>query len=191
MTAAAAVEDTEVVFEEAVSWLPSHVLNEAILETNNQKDVMKYHQYHRHRSKLPTKPFPPSKSRWRGHDQKPRCWATRGGGMQAFFLDTGKRSSGTGVFLPLTQSPGPNNNYFHSTTRPACSPVLLPSRVVQALNLNVHEIGLHISPRRAVKNNSNTTGRGGELKLLNNKNGKNGNGDPSGTNIFLPDEWIY
>ncbi|XP_052874436.1 uncharacterized protein LOC108468528 isoform X2 [Gossypium arboreum] len=161
MTAAAAVEDTEVVFEEAVSWLPSHVLNEAILETNNQKDVMKYHQYHRYRSKLPTEPFPPSKSRWRGHDQKPRCWATRGGGMQAFFLDTGKKSSGTGVFLPLTQSPGPNNNYFHSTTRPD------------------------------LKNNSNTTGRGGELKLLNNKNGKNGNGDPSGTNIFLPDEWIY
>lgn len=28
----------------------------------------------------------------------------------------------------------------------ACSPVLLPSRVVQALNLNVHELGLQIKP---------------------------------------------
>lgn len=29
----------------------------------------------------------------------------------------------------------------------ACSPVLLPARVVQALNLNVHNNGIHISPR--------------------------------------------
>lgn len=34
---AAAVEDIEVVFEEAVSWLPSHILDEAVLETKNQK----------------------------------------------------------------------------------------------------------------------------------------------------------
>lgn len=33
---------------------------------------------------------------------------------------------------------------------PACSPVLLPSWVVQALNLNVHELGLQISPRRGL-----------------------------------------
>ena len=35
----------------------------------------------------------------------------------------------------------------------ACSPVLLPSRVVQALNLNVHTLGLQISPRQGSASN--------------------------------------
>ncbi|KAK8532533.1 hypothetical protein V6N13_131854 [Hibiscus sabdariffa] len=196
--AVAAVEDIEVAFEEAISWLPSHVLDEAISETKKTKDaVVKYH-YHRHRSKLPTEPFPPHpKSRWRRHDQKPRYWASGGGGMQAFFLHSGNKSTGTGVFLPQTQ----NNNASHSKTRPACSPVLLPSRVVQALNLNVHELGLQISPRTDPNKNNNTTNaRGtGDLISLNNKNvkdasskrGVNGNGNSSAADIFLPDEWTY
>ncbi|KAK8639523.1 hypothetical protein V6N13_137898 [Hibiscus sabdariffa] len=194
--AVAAVEDIEVAFEEAMSWLPSHVLDEAISETKKTKDaVVKYH-YHRHRSKLPTEPFPPPKSSWRRHDQKPRYWASGGGGMQAFFLhSSGNKSTGTGVFLPQTQ----NNNASHSKRRPACSPVLLPSRVVQALNLNVHELGLQISPRTDPKNNNTTSTRGGDLNSSNNKSGKdasskrcvNGNGNSSAADIFLPDEWTY
>ncbi len=35
----------------------------------------------------------------------------------------------------------------------ACSPVLLPSRVVQALNLNVHTLGLQIPPRQGSASN--------------------------------------
>lgn len=42
-----------------------------------------------------------------------------------------------------------------------------------------------------LKNNSNTIERGGELNWLNNKNGEICNRDPSGTDIFLPDEWTY
>jgi len=61
--------------------------------------------------------------------------------MQAFFLVTpGRTTSGTGVFLPATASHPP-------TKKTACSPVLLPTRVVQALNLNIHNNGIHISPR--------------------------------------------
>ncbi|XWS46810.1 hypothetical protein CRYUN_Cryun14cG0100400 [Craigia yunnanensis] len=197
---AAGFEDIEVGFEEAISWLPSHVLDEAVLETRyKNKDDVKYH-YHRHRSKLPTEPFTPhSKASSRRH-HKPRYsgnWASGGPGMQAFFLDSGKKSCGTGVFLP--QRAGTN---FQSSRRPACSPVLLPSRVVQALNLNVHELGLQISPRRDPQNN-NTSRGGGELNnsSLNNKNGKKDHvstkrcvisqNENSSPEIFLPKEWTY
>ncbi|XVF72421.1 hypothetical protein PTKIN_Ptkin12aG0120000 [Pterospermum kingtungense] len=199
---AAVIEDVEVGFEEAISCLPSHVLDEAILETKKKKDDVKYH-YHRHRSKLPTEPFPPhSKASWR-RNQQPRYsgnWESGGPGMQAFFLDSGHKSCGTGVFLP--QRAGTD---FQSSRRPACSPVLLPRRVVQALNLNVHEIGLQISPRRDPKNNTNTTRGGGELNSLNtnssNKNGKDqvvttkrcviSQNENSSPEIFLPKEWTY
>lgn len=32
----------------------------------------------------------------------------------------------------------------------ACAPVLLPARVVQALNLNVHALGVQISPPQGI-----------------------------------------
>ncbi|XWS36290.1 hypothetical protein CRYUN_Cryun20dG0073000 [Craigia yunnanensis] len=93
-----------------------------------------------------------SKDSSRRH-QKPRYsgnWASGGPGMQAFSLDSGQKSCGTGVFLPRR---GGTN--FQSSRSPACSPVLLPSRVVQALNFNVHELGLQISPRRGLPLGSN------------------------------------
>lgn len=33
----------------------------------------------------------------------------------------------------------------------ACAPILLPARVVQALNLNVHALGVQISPPQGLK----------------------------------------
>ncbi|XP_050366269.1 uncharacterized protein LOC126784803 [Argentina anserina] len=71
-------------------------------------------------------------------------WVSGGHGMQAVFLDSSSRKSsgGTGVFLPQTA-----DTNFHSKKKPACAPVLLPDRVIQALNLNVHALGLHISPK--------------------------------------------
>ncbi|TYI13779.1 hypothetical protein ES332_A08G081200v1, partial [Gossypium tomentosum] len=183
-------------------WLPSHVLDEAIWETKIKKDDVNCN-YHRHRSKLPAQPFfQPWRGSWRRH-QKPRyCGnggASGGPGMQAFFLDSGQKSCGTGVFLP--QRAG---TISHSSRRPACSPVLLPSRVVQALNLNVHELGLQISPRHP---RNNTSTRRGELNnsLNNNSNNGNKNGkdhastkrcvvsqtETSSADIFLPREWTY
>ncbi|OMP07834.1 hypothetical protein CCACVL1_01213 [Corchorus capsularis] len=198
MAAGVVVEDIdEVGFEEAMSCLPSHVLHEAIWETkhNNKVDV-KYH-YHNHRSKSPpTEPFSPhSKGSPRRHTHnKPRYsgnWASGGPGMQAFFLDSSPKSCGTGVFLP--QKPGIGNN-FQSTRRPACSPVLLPSRVVHALNLNVRELGLQISPRRDPKNNNTRSGdykNGGKdvsTKRCANNISQYENCSPE---IFLPKEWTY
>ncbi|KAK8485755.1 hypothetical protein V6N11_037026 [Hibiscus sabdariffa] len=155
--AAAGVEDIEV-----GSCLPSHLLHHQAIwdwdwdwETKKIKNGVKYGYHHRYHSMLPpTEPFPVpalnSNASLR-RNQKPRYWsssASGGPGMQAFFLDSGKKSPGTGVFLPRRAGTG---THLHSNTRPAaCSPVLLPSRVVRALNLNVQELGLQISPRRGL-----------------------------------------
>lgn len=63
--------------------------------------------------------------------------------MQAFFLDSGKKSSGTGVFLPLTQSPGPNNNYFHSTTRPGIIYIHIYGKIT--MEVSVLGVILHLT----------------------------------------------
>ncbi|KAJ6391984.1 hypothetical protein OIU77_025862 [Salix suchowensis] len=110
--------------------------------------------------------------------------------MQAVFLDSGKKSSGTGVFLP--QGAGTD---MQSTKKPACARVLLPARVIQALNLNVHEIGLHISRRQDAENKS----KGRDCKSLKNKNSKDAtaqcsvvsNNENSSPETFLPEEWTY
>ncbi|XVE73153.1 hypothetical protein DITRI_Ditri11bG0094300 [Diplodiscus trichospermus] len=155
-----------------MSWLPSRDLDEGILETKKKASLRQRH--------------------------KPRYTCNRasgGPGMQTFILDiSGQKSSGTGVFLP--QGAGSN---FQSSRRPASSPVILPSQVVQTLNLNVHELGLQLSRRPDPRNN--TTARGGELNSLNNNN-KNGKDDEStelcvislrknSPEILLPKEWTY
>ncbi|KAI8574540.1 hypothetical protein RHMOL_Rhmol01G0362900 [Rhododendron molle] len=98
-----------------------------------------------------SKPQPKGSSKPKYHKPriKPTNWGAAGSGMQAIFLDSGSRSCGTGVFLPRRSDTG-----FHPTKKPACSPVLLPSRVVQALNLNVHELGLQIKPPKATHQSS-------------------------------------
>lgn len=35
----------------------------------------------------------------------------------------------------------------------ACAPVILPARVVQALNLNVHALGVQVSPQQGLESN--------------------------------------
>ncbi|KAJ6808997.1 uncharacterized protein M6B38_163980 [Iris pallida] len=62
-----------------------------------------------------------------------------GSGMRAVFLGAAgarKESAGTGVFLPR-RAGAPNE----PKKKPACSTVLLPARVVQALNLNIPASG--------------------------------------------------
>ncbi|CAO1946588.1 unnamed protein product [Urochloa humidicola] len=61
------------------------------------------------------------------------------GGMRALFLTppgAKRECAGTGVFIPR-QAGAP----AEPKKKPACSTVLLPARVVQALNLNVEDLG--------------------------------------------------
>lgn len=70
--------------------------------------------------------------------QNPQQQPQPGSGMRAVFLtDAGarKESTGTGVFLPRRVG-----TPTESRKKPACWTVLLPARVVQALNLNLEEM---------------------------------------------------
>nr|GMC75821.1 uncharacterized protein LOC109191910 isoform X2 [Ipomoea batatas] len=80
---------------------------------------------------------------------RPSAWPTQqqsqlpGSGMRAVFLGNpgggAKREcSGTGVFIPRR-----TGNPSESRKKPVCSTVLLPDRVVQALNLNVADSHSH------------------------------------------------
>ena len=77
-------------------------------------------------------------NRQQQHHQLHPAHVNGGSGMRAVFLGsngTGRESSGgTGVFLPRTV--GSNE----SKRKSACSTVLLPSRIVQVLNLNVEDM---------------------------------------------------
>ncbi|KAB5568383.1 hypothetical protein DKX38_002176 [Salix brachista] len=203
----AGVEDEEVVLEEAISWLPSHVLDHEALWDSKEYVRQQPHHHHQYRS-LPRLPLHQHPQRTKS-SPGPGCrakyattWASGGPGMQAVFLVSGKKSSGTGVFLPhgagtdmqSTKKPVPYRfGVFHD--RAACARVLLPARVIQALNLNVHEIGLHISRRQDAKNKS----KGRDCKFLKNKNSKDAtaqcsvvsNNENSSPETFLPEEWTY
>ncbi|KAI5081140.1 hypothetical protein GOP47_0004323 [Adiantum capillus-veneris] len=69
-----------------------------------------------------------------------------GGAMRAVFLGapTSRECGGTGVFLPRRLG---STHHQDSKRKPACSTVLLPSHIVQALNLNVEDT-LPFSHRR-------------------------------------------
>ncbi|XP_031099262.1 uncharacterized protein LOC116003510 [Ipomoea triloba] len=167
-------------FEEGISWLPSHVVDEACHHHHyQQKAQFGYPRSRQHR------PMPcPSYSRCSQQRTRhpPNCAAAVGGGrgMQAIFLDSGRSCSGTGVFLP--RQTGTNGHYASTKQFRPPPPVLLPDRVVQALNLNVHELGMQNKPcRDSVKN---TKGN----KDCNNRKKAS---DCHSPEIFLPKEWIY
>ncbi|KAG9155171.1 hypothetical protein Leryth_011137 [Lithospermum erythrorhizon] len=71
-----------------------------------------------------------------------------GTGMRAVYLGTNlagakKQRAGTGVFLPRTVSSTGNRK-----SRPACTPALIPDRVVHALNLNLETLGVQNQAHR-------------------------------------------
>ncbi|KAL4588183.1 hypothetical protein LXL04_001065 [Taraxacum kok-saghyz] len=142
----------------------------------------------------PLLPSPPQWKSFSKSDQKHKHytnWTAGGPGMQAVFLDSAQKSCGTGVFLPRTA--GTN---VEKSRKPAFAPVLLPSRVVQALNLNVQGLGLQIKPR-----DYNNNVKGLECERIRNKKGRDhhvstqfcviSQNRSSSPEIFLPKEWTY
>ncbi|GAB4840778.1 hypothetical protein Ancab_021540 [Ancistrocladus abbreviatus] len=176
-------EDADIRFEEGMSWLLSHVLDDdACADYVKERPGERGRHYHqqRHRLRLTGEPLARhTEINTKGHHRArhPKYRASGGPGMQAIFLDSGHKSCGTGVFLPRTS---------------ACAPVLLPSRVIQALNLNVHALGLQVASPRGSK-------RSGGRNFIDNKEGKDvtshcgvisPNSSPS-RDTFLPKEWSY
>ncbi|XP_028785224.1 uncharacterized protein LOC114741139 [Neltuma alba] len=119
-----------------------------------------------------------------------------GSGMRAVFLENpaGKReSAGTGVFLPRRV-----DNPAESRRKPACSTVLVPARVMQALNLKFDEVIGGQPPYQARFNGCSPMDSDAHVpKVRNNHNLPQQSGylrpqQRSASNeIRLPPEWSY
>lgn len=189
---AAIHDDGEVGFEEGMLLLPSHVLHEACGTKVCMRNRQQMHQHRHHKSTGEPK-SQNSKSTSRSSYQRPKL-ANGGPGMRAIFLGSGPRSCGTGVFLP--RRAGTN---FQPSKRPACAPVLLPARVVQALNLNVHALGVQISPPQVQRYNptcraaysNNSIEKKSDQKDASKQCSFISQNQSSSPEIFLPKEWTY
>ncbi|KAH8506054.1 hypothetical protein H0E87_013043 [Populus deltoides] len=118
-----------------------------------------------------------------------------GSGMRAVFLGNpgGKKEcAGTGVFLPR-----PIGARTESRKKPGCSTVLLPAKVVQALNLNLEGMGAQaqFGPRY---NGSFATYSDAAVRVRNDnilshqKQPRNSRPQPVMNNeVRLPQEWTY
>lgn len=107
-----------------------------------------------------------------------------GSGMRAVFLGAPKKEcAGTGVFLPRRV-----NTLPETRKKPACSTVLLPAKVVQALNLNFHDMGSPLPPYYE----SYTPDADANLRYRNGYQKRN-LGPQQGMNheIQLPQEWTF
>lgn len=114
-------------------------------------------------------------SAWPTPQQSQQPTRTTGSGMRAVFLGnpTAKReSTGTGVFLPR-QVGAP----LEPNKKRGCSTVLLPDRVVQALNLNLEKM----------ENESKVL----EAKMVYRNSVKRQQPPPVMTEFRLPQEWTY
>ncbi|XP_021897389.1 uncharacterized protein LOC110814282 [Carica papaya] len=141
------------------------------------------------------RPLGLSPSAWPPLQQAPQ--QQNGSGMRAVFLGNpaAKREcTGTGVFLPRRVGTS-----TETRKKPACSTVLLPARVVQALNLNVEEMGVHpqLQPQPRLNFNGNFNTEIDASLRVGNNNGishqKRGIRAQPAVNyeIRLPQEWTY
>ncbi|KAL8171538.1 hypothetical protein V2J09_023342 [Rumex salicifolius] len=128
--------------------------------------------------------------------------AAAGAGMRAVFLGgsgaTGvkRQSTGTGVFLPRRVSS--NSPTTEPRKKQGCSTVLLPARVVQALNLNLDEMNshnhTHTQPYLAATNHDILVARRNAslAAATQQRRGLRGEGPMSHHETpLLPQEWTY
>lgn len=192
----------DVGLEEGMSWLPAYILHEACGNFNEEQlgrgarhyHHRRHHHYHDINGSESHLFSPQGNSGKKYNNIRARNGSSNrvsgGPGMQAIFLEAGHKSCGTGVFLPRR-----TGTHIQPTKKPACSPVLLPSRVVQALNLNVQALGIQMSPRQDKK--INQKGRVNDNSVCKKENEDIGehcyvlSQDRSSPEIFLPKEWSY
>ncbi|KAL8167927.1 hypothetical protein V2J09_009426 [Rumex salicifolius] len=111
-----------------------------------------------------------------------------GSGMRAVFLGnpgSKRESTGTGVFLPRRVNPTETRK---NTTNPGCSTVLVPEKVVQALNnINVAQSRSQPQPRPDTNGKLRGQANGFHGPRRNTENARS----QSGAEIRLPSEWTY
>ncbi|KAJ8458277.1 hypothetical protein OPV22_031203 [Ensete ventricosum] len=130
--------------------------------------------------------------------QQPQSPSLPGSGMRAVFLHTTgsrKESAGTGVFLPRTAG-----SKLEPKKKTGCSTVLVPDRVVQALNLNLEELAAQPRfPGGFVLSHDALMGRSGAVLGHQKKSHQHVSPAVSAAagaavaahEIGLPQEWIY
>ncbi|KAL9236018.1 hypothetical protein vseg_010732 [Gypsophila vaccaria] len=161
-------------FEDGLSWLPSHIFHEACGDLSNEVE---------HR-----------RSGFKSHT-RPRYKNNRtsgGPGMQAVFLEPARKTCGTGVFLPRRAG-----TELKPSKNSICSPVLLPYRVVQALNLNVQGLGLQISPHEGQKKRNigryvhHSASNKNVETIRDHRDMRISSDQHCSPELFLPKEWSY
>lgn len=136
-----------------------------------------------------TRPLGLSPSAWPPLQQS---HSQNGSGMQAVFLGNPvakRESTGTGVFLPRQiGSSAPTE----PRKKPACSTVLLPAKVVQALNLNLDEIGAQPRFNGSYNLDSDAALRFGDCNgYLNQRRDFRPQQGRNTPDLRLPQEWTY
>ncbi|KAF9606423.1 hypothetical protein IFM89_025112 [Coptis chinensis] len=185
-------------FEEGRVWLPTHVLDEAFESKENRWPQQEQRRYHRtmdpsvdkiHRN---NHPFNKSNPKFHSRTKLQSSRGPGGTGMQAIFLDSSQKPCGTGFFLP--QMIGNNSQM---SKKPICSPVLLPARVIHALNLDVHTLASQISPRKNPDSNLKRRIRGSKLGIeeleskVTTQSCVASAVRRTSPEIYLPKEWSY
>ncbi|XP_072976274.1 uncharacterized protein [Typha angustifolia] len=116
-----------------------------------------------------------------------------GSGMRAVFLTSGakRESAGTGVFLPRS-----TGTPTVPRKKPTCSTVLLPARVVQALNLNLDDLDANRRyPGGFILDRDALLGRSNAVLAAHQKRNNLLRPQPQAVSghqeISLPQEWTY
>lgn len=138
------------------------------------------------------------------HSYPPWAFVQGGGsGMKAVFLDSNgssRESGGTGVFLPRGTG---NSIDSKKKKKPGFSTVLLPYRVVQALNLTIQNMNVQSPVRdldrwkngsicgRKIENNNHISGNGWSDQQKEPFHSVNSNNRSLHPEISLPQDWTY
>ncbi|XP_022767626.1 uncharacterized protein LOC111311991 [Durio zibethinus] len=141
----------------------------------------------RNSNSISNRPLGLSPSAWPPLQQQPQ--PQNGSGMRAVFLGnpTGRKEcAGTGVFLPRR-----SGTSSEPRKKPACSTVLLPARVVQALNLNLDEIGAQPRLHFAADSDAALRLRSGGNVFANQKQRNFRPQQGISNDVRLPQEWTY
>ncbi|KAJ8624322.1 hypothetical protein MRB53_032852 [Persea americana] len=138
---------------------------------------------------LPSSAWPPLQQQQQQEQQQQQ--QQPGSGMRAVFLggQGSRESCGTGVFLPRRAG-----NPTETRKKSGCSTVLLPARVVQALNLNLDE--MDTAPPRfqggsLVLDRDYMVGRGNTLHTQAQRQNMRIPPTAPSHEIHLPQEWTY
>ncbi|KAG2402828.1 uncharacterized protein HKW66_Vig0250480 [Vigna angularis] len=196
-------DDGEVGFEEGMLWLPSHVLDEACGTkecTRNPYQKVQNHQQMRQLGpqKSPGEPKWPENAGQKLPMVDQECelfsWDPRKDPV-ALAYSYHKEQAQTS-----NQATGQNFNMKQHGQSQSCAPVILPARVVQALNLNVHALGVQVSPPQVQRYNplicreacnKNSLEKRSDQKDTSNQCSFISQKRSSSPEIFLPKEWTY